>query len=282
MGVSSYNITAAAFQRDRAQDYELSILTGMDSFAYILRDRARNSLLAYFSHALTAGEQLDWPRAFNTLVQADDKLRQLSFGTVVLGWETPRFTLVPNALYDPAQQRNYLEQLTVVGLEDEVRAETFNEMEAELLFATPADRIGAVERRLRTRRTHHVAGGLLTAWGARSRRLGHPSVSAALRGQRLLVAGHRNGKLLFFNSFSYATAQDALYYLLLAYQQCGFGPDRVPLYLCGEITPHADLYRHFYRYVEDIRFCQYGAPPSTPPELAGLPEHLYFELLCLG
>ncbi len=282
MGVSSYNITAATFDRERAQDYELSILTGVDSFAYTLRDRPRNALLAYFSHAFTSEEQLDWPRAVNRLIQADDKLRQLSFDSVVLGWETDRFTLVPAPLYDPAQRTGYLEQLTVIGLEDELRSEPFNELDAELIFVAPTDRLAAVERRLRTRRTHHVAGGLLTAWGQRSKRLGHASVSAALRGNRLLVAGHRNGKLLFFNTFTYAAAQDALYYLLLTYQQCGLSPARAPLYLCGEITPHSDIYRHFYRYVEDIRFCQYGAPPSTPPELAGLPAHLYFEFLCLG
>ncbi|MEL7162847.1 MAG: DUF3822 family protein, partial [Bacteroidota bacterium] len=108
------------------------------------------------------------------------------------------------------------------------------------------------------------------------------AVTAAVRGSKLFVAAHQNGNLQFFNTFTFTGSQDALYFLLLAYQQCGWTPNRVPLYLCGEITDHSELYRQFYRYVEDIRFCQYGAPPATPPELAGLEPHLYFELLCLG
>lgn len=282
MAVSNYDITAAAFQPEGAHKYELSILTGMDSFAYIIRDRNQNQLLAYHSTSLSPGERENWPETLNRIVQADDKLRSLRYGSTILGWQSERLTVVPDALYSDSHKREYLEQLTVVSLDDDVRAERFNALEAQVIFAAPNAHLGAAERRLSVRRTHHQAGGLLTAWGSRSRRLGHQSVSAAVRGGQLFVAAHRNGALQFFNTFSFANSQDALYYLLLSYQQCGWAPTRVPLYLCGEITKHSELYRQFYRYVEDIRFCQYGAPPATPPELAGLPGHLYFELLCLG
>jgi hypothetical protein len=282
LAINNYDITAAAFLPESAHKYELSILTGMDSFAYIIRDRIKNQLLAYNSKNLTAPETENWTETINRIIQADDKLRSLRFNSCILGWQGERITLVPDELYTTGNDRSYLEQLTLVGLEDEVRAERFHFLEGHLIFAAERVRLDAAERRLSSRRTHHLAGGLLTAWGTRSRRLGHQSVSVAIRGGNLFVAAHRNGVLQFFNTFPYTNSQDALYYLLLAYQQCGWAPSRVPLYLCGEITEHSELYRQFYRYVEDIRFCQYGAPPSTPPELAGLPGHIYFELLCLG
>lgn len=282
MAISNYDITAAAYRKEGAHDYELSILTGMDSFAYIIRDRTRNQLLAYHSQTISAAEQTDWPATLENLVRADDKLRSVRYGNCILGWESERLTLVPSALYDPATPRLYLEQLTLVGLDDEVRAERFQELGGALLFAVKRDQVEAAERRLSPLRTHHLAAGLLASWSNRSRRLNHQSVSCAVRGNKLFVAAHRNGQLLFFNTFPFGNSQDALYYLLLAYQQTGWTPDRVPLYLCGEITEHSELFRQFYRYVEDIRFCQYPTPPGTPPELAGIPEHLYFELLCLG
>jgi hypothetical protein len=254
----------------------------MDSFVYIIRDRTRNQLLAYQSQTILTADQKNWPATINKMIQADDKLRSITYSNCILGWESERLTLVPQPLYDASNPRAYLEQLTLIGLEDTVRAERYQELGGELLFAAPTIRLDAAERRLRPLRTHHIAGGLLSAWAARSRRLSHQAISCAVRGGRLFVAAHRSGHLLFFNTFTFTTANDALYYLLLAYQQCGWVPNRVPLYLCGEITEHSELYRHFYRYVEDIRFCKYPAPPSSPPELAGLPTHLYFELLCLG
>ena len=282
MGVSNYNITASAFRRERAQDYELSILTGMDSFAYILRDRTENRLLAYRSYSFGRDERADWSGALARLVEGDHRLHGLRHGKTLVAWDTPVVTLVPEKLYTPGNPSAYLEQLTVIGLEDEVRHEHFHELQAELVYAARREHILTAERELRSLRTQHYAGGLLTAWGLRARRLSHQSVSCSVRENRLFVAGHDRGALLFYNTFRYDTTQDAVYYLLLTYDQCGFAPDRAPLYLSGEVTLNNDLYTQFYRYVEDIRFSTYPTPPATPPELAGLPGHLYFDLLCLG
>jgi hypothetical protein len=282
LAISNYDITAAAFQAGKAHNYELSILTGMDSFAYIIRDRIKNQLLAYRSQTLTPEEHNNWGDSIYRLIKADDKLRSLRYGSSVLGWDSPQMTLVPDSLYDEGQNRQYLEQLTLVGLDDQVRNERINDLAAQLIFGAPKNRIGAVERRLSPLRTSHLAGGLLTAWGNRSRRLRHQAISASVRGGRLFIAAHQNGNLLYFNTFTFRKAPDAVYYLLLAFQQCGWTPKRVPLYLSGEITDQSELYRQFYRYVEDIRFSVYGAPPSNPPEMATLPGYLFFELLCLG
>ena len=282
MGVSNYDIASAAFAPDRTQDYELSILTGVDSFAYIIRDRTENRLLAYRSYSFGAEEKRDWPSAFGKLVAADDRLRDRHYGKSVLAWDTPVLTLVPAALYSNGNPAAYLDQLTVIGLDDEVRHEHFHELDGELIFCAKGDFIFAAETQLRTLRTQHVAGGLLTAWGMRARRLGHLSISCSVRENRLFIAGHRKGALEFYNTFHFDSAQDGVYFLLLAYEQCGFTPDRVPLYLSGDVTATGELYNQFYRYVEDIRFSVYPAPPAAPPELAGLPPHLYFDLLCLG
>ncbi|MCP9234930.1 DUF3822 family protein [Lewinella sp. JB7] len=254
----------------------------MDSFAYIIRDRNENRLVAYRSYAFSGEERRDWAAAFDRLVAADGKLNGTRYGKVTLAWDTPVLDLVPAPLFNEAHCRTYLEQLTVVGLEDEVRHEPLHELNTELIYSARRDHLAAAERRLSTGGSQHFAGSLLTAWAARSRRLGHQAISCAVRGQRLFVAGHHNGALEFYNTFTYGSAQDGIYFLLLAYDQCSWTPDRIPLYLCGEVTTEGELYSQVYQYVEDIRFSEYAAPPATPPELAKLPAHLYFDLLCLG
>ena len=282
MGVSNYDIAAAALATGRSQDYELSILTGVDSFAYILRDRSNNQLLAYRSATFDHADRADWPAALAALVGNDPRLAAAPFGRTLLGWDGPEMTLVPTTLFDPGDPTSYLDQLTVVGLDHEVRHDELHDLGASLVFAARRADLLAAEQRFAAPPAVHVAGGLLTVWAGRSRRLNHAAVSCALRGNRMLVAGHRSGKLVYVNTFTYDGAQDAVYYLLLAYQQCDLAADRDPLYLAGEVLADSELYYQFYRYVEDIRFCQYGAPPSLPPELADLPGHLYFDLLCLG
>lgn len=255
----------------------------MDSFAYVVRDRAQNRLLAYRSVRLPiSGDRQDFAATLDDIILQDDLLRSLRYGSVVLGWETGRASLVPRELYDAEHRRDYLEQLTLIGLDDTVQEEWYNDLDAHLLYAANSDQLETVRRALNVMRTQHFGGGLLTAWGMRSRRLGEVAVSAAVRGGRIFVAAHRSGMLQFFNTFDVNTKDDALYFVLLAYEHCGMIPSRVPLYLCGEITEAGDIYKLLYTYVAEIRFCRYGAPPALPPEFVSLPPHVYFDLLCLG
>ena len=281
MGISNYDITATSLHPGRTQDYELSILTGVDSFAYIIRDRTANRLLAYRSYDFDGEEKADWPAALARLVTADERLHPSTFGKTVVAWDTPVMALVPRPLFSADHPAAYLEQLTVVGLDDEVRHESLQELGSELVFSARRAELDALRDHFDVSRPQHFAGGLLTAWATRSRRLGQSSISCAVRGPRMFVAGHRNGALEYFNCFSHTNAQDSVYYLLLAYEQCGFSPARIPLYLSGELVTTGEVYNQFYRYVEDIRFSTYATPPATPPEFEGLPAHLYFDLLCL-
>ena len=283
MGVSAYDLTATAFRADATQDYELSILTGVDSFAYIIRNRLTNQLLAYRRTELSSSvAEADWPAQLTALIAGDDRLCALPYGSVLLAWDSPTFTLVPREFFVPDQARSYLEQLTVVGLEDEVRHEIHAPLSSYLVFAARYDNLQAVMQQVRAPRIQHSAGGLLTAWAARSQRLQHEAVSCSVQGYRLLLAGHRNGSLVYYNSFTWESLQDAVYYLLLAYAQSGLSPSRAALYLCGGITTTDELYYQFYRYVEDIRFSQYPVPPVVEPVLEEVPGHQYFDLLCLS
>ncbi len=281
MGISNYDITATSLRTERTQDYELSILTGVDSFAYIIRDRTANRLLAYRSYDFDPQEQADWPAALARLVHTDALLHGAAYGKTVVAWDTPVMALVPRPLFSPDHPVAYLEHLTVIGLDDEVRHEALQAVGSELVFSARREQFDALGDHFGEGRPQHVAGGLLTAWAARSRRLGQSSVSCAVRGPRMFLAGHRNGALEYFNCFSYTNAQDSVYYLLLAFEQCGFSPARTPLYLSGELITSGEVYHQFYRYVEDIRFSTYATPPATPPEFEALPPHLYFDLLCL-
>ena len=282
MAVTNYNIRSAAFRPESAESYELSILTGVDSFAYAIRDRAANQLLAYHTSELSAAERADLPATILGRLQGDDLLERTNFGTTVLGWQTPRAALVPQDLYDDGHRREYLDQLSLISLEDAVQEEWHNELNAHLLYVTTGNSLNAITTTLRAVRTRHVAGGLLNAWGLRSRRLAEADVSICLRGKQLIIAAHRAGSLQFFNTYSFATAEDVLYYTLLAYEHCGLLPARAPLYVSGEILAESELYRLLYTYVAEVRFSQYGAPPKLAPDLPAVPTHIYYDLLCLS
>ncbi|MCG9793638.1 DUF3822 family protein [Flavobacterium algicola] len=62
----------------------------------------------------------------------------------------------------------------------------------------------------------------------------------------------QNQKLLLFNSFEYATAEDFLYYLLFTAEQLNMNPENFALELIGDIHTDSAFYKIAYKYVRNI------------------------------
>jgi hypothetical protein len=59
-------------------------------------------------------------------------------------------------------------------------------------------------------------------------------------------------KLLLFNSFEYAAAEDFLYYLLFTLEQLELNPETIKVWLLGNITPESPLYTLAYTYIRHV------------------------------
>lgn len=62
------------------------------------------------------------------------------------------------------------------------------------------------------------------------------------------------GKLLLFNTFEYKTAEDFLYFLMLACDTCNVNRNETPLVFCGKIQKESKIYDVCYRYFTNIIF----------------------------
>lgn len=86
-------------------------------------------------------------------------------------------------------------------------------------------------------------------------------------------------KLRFFNSFSYKTAADLLYYLLFTFEQLEINPDQTPLCLLGEIEKESEVYKILYRYIRHIHFAKRNPNYSYSFVFDEVQEHHYYKLL---
>lgn len=281
MGVKKYDIKEAAFDPTNASNYELSILLGVGSFTYVIREERTKDLMVYRSLALEGGPLVNWSKKMHRTTQEDEVLRPSLIRKTYVGWITPRVTLVPTRLFQDGQEAAYMSALTTIGLDDHCRSDAMPALGTQLVYAIGQERVDSVTRRFAPLRARHYAAHLLKAWQDQSRRIGHRAVYASLRDGQITLATLDAGKLLMFNVFAYQTAQDALYYVTLCFQQSGWGLDRVPLYLCGEILSQSEVYRQLYRFIEDIRFLSTdNLPGIAGPILSAYPGHLYYDLLC--
>ncbi len=59
-------------------------------------------------------------------------------------------------------------------------------------------------------------------------------------------------KLLFYNSFTYTTKEDFIYYLLFTAEQLELNPETLSLCFLGDIDETHDLYKMAYTYVRFV------------------------------
>lgn len=270
MGVIRYDITEEAFGEQGLPQSELSILTGMDSSSYLITDPEQKALaIRAFSH----------PPA-ETWWQTDERL-SAGFKKIRLAWLGPRFTLVPARLYNGNARQTMLADLTDLKDSDTVLADALPELGAYLLYALDKDKLSEWRRVFVGCRFYHGLTPILHELAQYTRRQGRAQMYAYLRDGLVYLVGIERDRLLFCNAFSCLAAKDYLYYVLLAYEQCGWKAAQVPLKIFGEILPATEVFNLFYRYVREVEFLQLKATSMMGPQAKQHSVHLFYDLLSL-
>lgn len=63
-----------------------------------------------------------------------------------------------------------------------------------------------------------------------------------------------NSKLLLYNTFSFNTKEDFIYYILFTAEQLELNPEEFPLTFIGDIEKESELYHITYQYIRNISF----------------------------
>lgn len=270
MGVIRYDITEENFDIQNLPQNELSILTGVDSSSYLVAGSEQQGLAV---RAFTHLPQEKWWEADERVIMTFKKIR--------VAWLGSRFTLVPARLYNGDARRSFLSGITTVSDEEAVLADPLPGLDAFLVYALDQQRLTDWRRAFVGCRFYHCLSPILDDMAKRTRRLGKAQLYAYIKEGSLFAVGIERNRLLFCNFFSCPTAKDYLYFILLAYEQCGWKPAQVPLRLYGEALPDAELYKLLYRYVKDVAF---GSGPDQfrwGDRANQYASHLFYDLACL-
>jgi hypothetical protein len=65
-----------------------------------------------------------------------------------------------------------------------------------------------------------------------------------------------NNKLLLFNTFSYNTEEDFIYYILFVAEQLNLDVNEFPLYFTGKISSNTTIYKITYKYIKNVYFLE--------------------------
>ena len=63
-----------------------------------------------------------------------------------------------------------------------------------------------------------------------------------------------NSKLLCYNTFSFKSKEDFIYYILFTSEQLQLNPEELLLYFIGDIEEESELYHITYQYIRNVSF----------------------------
>jgi hypothetical protein len=189
-------------------------------------------------------------------------------------------TLVPGVLFDGAEVTNYLGLSHEVASNPVISWDRFSIQDIYLVYEWPLPWKQLLNSLFPEWTQHHYGYYLIRELLLINH--SESTVYVHVQDYRMDVIVIRDRKLVFFNSFSFQSPEDFIYFVLLVYDRHDLNRNEHPLRLLGEIDRGSAIYEMCYRYIRDVGFTSRNTIQSVPKpieETEPLPDHFLFNLL---
>jgi len=267
------------FDKEAGIYYHLSLELAQEGLLFTLLDIKRNKYIFLKTHHFQHVYNVEM--ACNELANIvnEEKLLQQVFRTVSLSIVTPKFTLVPSALFDQNKRENYLNFNSQWNeSEEEISSNYLKNLQIYNVFALPNVVKNTTLKLFPNAKIYHQGVPLLESVVARYKNQENEKVIVHVQASHLEIIVLEGKKLIFFNTFNYKTSEDFIYYILFTCEQLKLNPEELHLTLIGEIKQDASLYVILNKYIRNIHF---GLRPDNfeySEAFEEIPKHFYFNL----
>jgi len=278
LGKISLDLLEDKFLKSSTVTYDLSILINMDRFSFMISDTQQNvlALKVYELNALN-----EYTSAYKDELQKvfiADAYLKLPYQQVRVAIGHSNNVFVPNNLYHPGHKQTYLSHLTHLPKEATISIDELKKMEAKNVYWLE-EGIGRLLRSyFSTSRLYHCSTPALYGFRRIAKHLMGHSLFLNVAGKTVHLALFEDGKFQFSNVFSFQNSRDFIYYVMLIYDQFQLKPEKVPVYIAGQIVEDSEIYHLLYRYIRHLNMVQSPDYLHFDKKHSSVPAHFYFDL----
>jgi len=211
------------------------------------------------------------------VVANQEELFAYPFGKVRWSWFNAQMTLVPRRFFNANSLDQYFKLL--------LHADTYiygykewPEADCVAVHALPPQWPVLCTRYFPQAEQGHFGLDLLRYWRDQAQRNAYDVFLHVHHTQGQIAVFDRQN-LLFYNAFSFAHANDMLYFVLLAYEQFKLNPAETPLTLSGHLLEGSEGWKQFYRYIRHLTFAPAPGLVILPQTEEAWPPHCHIDLL---
>ena len=267
------SIFGEEFDAGKSSQYRLTIQFALGGLSYALLDTTTQTLVAlecYQSDLLSDSGDL-----FRTLERALEAkgLNDKGFDAVTCLADNRLCTLVPDALFDAADQTKYLEFGFQIPEGYTVIAEPVKAASCHNVMAWPKALQDKVAAKWPNALFTHTSSVFIDSVMRTETANG---VFLLVRNRDFDMVIKNEGKLLFFNNFKFNTKDDFAYFLLFAMEQYGLSGHDTPVCLSGLIRHASEIIDLCGRYIKDLNFVGDQHKLSVSQALKEVPFQYYY------
>jgi hypothetical protein len=231
----------------------LSIQLSLDGFSFCVIDKSYNLVqeLVYHEFEEKAGTPENLLARIEELFKREELLKY-KYGSVNVSHVNELSAPVPKSLFDETNLKSYIRYSSKTYENDYVvydEVEDHDMINVYIPFVNVnnflLDQFGSFEYK-------HFSTTLLSNLLNTYRFSEHPHLFVHLEKSRMYLVAISNSKLQLYNSFSFSTKEDFIYYILFVLEQLSMDPETVELVLSGQIDIDSPLYKIAYTYVRKI------------------------------
>jgi hypothetical protein len=271
----------AHFDPQQLAQLDLLIEVSPSRFRFCVFKNAEARCVCLEDYTLNPLEET--PASLNRIYDDHAFLGLQGWKNIRIVFNTPHFTLIPDAYFRKEYAENYLQLVRGNGIfaSEQVLSHRLDAVAARNVFSVNrATRYWflstyAVSAVTFLHQTSALIDGSLRQQTPASLEAG---LALYFEEDFLTIAVQQAGKLALCNKFAYKDAADMVYFVLFVIDTLQLKPAQVAACLYGEITPYSDDYQSLQRFLPNLSFGKKPEKIQLSEAFDDFPEHRYFSL----
>ncbi len=257
-------------------NYELSLEVSPARLTFCLLDAIRNKFIMLREYSPEKNNGFSAEEVKDVLLKDDFLAR--NYRRTVLILPSPRYTLIPAPLYDPARKDDYFSFNHVRWESEIIQTNRIPDPDAFLIFSTGKEILEILKGIYPGSFPLHQMKPLLHHVAAAGKSLEKPFIHAHIENDFFNLLVSREKTLQFSNTFLYRNITDVLYFILNVIRNIDLRKDNT-IFLSGQTEIFDELYSGLRTYIKDIKFAEPSGNFTFSYVFNDLQLHRYLNLI---
>jgi len=245
---SNKNLYDKSFHLNNCSDYNLFLQISKETLKFAVLDKSQKTFIGFTSYSLS-----DIYNDFSIInplkeILKNDEVLKNNFKKLTVFYTNNRSTLIPDALFNPAQLKE-IHQFNFSKIEEDAYlSDKLINLQGHNVYSIPQYILDIFKDKNNVQFKHFSSP--IIEYAILNTK--ENAIYLNILPNTFQITIIKDKKLIYFNSFDYQTSEDFIYYLLFVLDQLQLDNEKISIHLFGEIEKNAPIYEILKKYIYKV------------------------------